>query len=103
MAARLSPSPERPGFWKRRLVDPVVALLRQGVTPEKIALGMALGITIGVAPMIRSTTMLCAIASFALRLNPAAIQIVNYLMSPLQLALLIPFIGGGVVVPPRGA
>lgn len=91
----MSPAPARPGFWRRRIVDPVVALLRQGVTPEKIALGMALGMTIGVAPMIGSTTMLCVIAAFVLRLNPAAIQIVNYLMSPLQLALLIPFIRAG--------
>lgn len=82
-------------FWRRRIVDPIVALLRQGMTPEKIALGMALGLTLGVAPMIGSTTILCATAAFALRLNPAAIQIVNYLMSPLQLAMLIPFIRAG--------
>ena len=82
-------------FWRRRIVHPVVALLKQGVTPEKIALGMALGMTIGVAPMIGSTTMFCVIAAFVLRLNPAAIQLVNYLMSPLQLALLIPFIRAG--------
>ncbi len=83
------------GFWRKRIVEPVLALLRQGVTPEKIALGMALGITLGVAPMIGSTTILCVIAAFVLRLNPAAIQIVNYLMSPLQLALLVPFIRAG--------
>lgn len=87
--------PARTGFWRRRIVDPVVALLRQGVTPEKIALGMALGIAIGMAPMIGSTTILCGVAALLLRLNPAAIQIVNYLMSPLQLALLVPFIRAG--------
>jgi uncharacterized protein (DUF2062 family) len=83
------------GFWRRAIIDPVLALLRQGVTPEKIAMGMALGIAIGVAPMIGSTTILCGLAAFAFRLNPAAIQVVNYVMSPLQLALLIPFIRAG--------
>lgn len=95
MAARLNPLNAGSGLWRRRIVDPVFVLLRQGVTPEKIAMGMALGITLGVAPMIGSTTVLCAIAAFVLRLNPAAIQIVNYMMSPFQLALLIPFIRAG--------
>lgn len=88
MAARVS-------FWRRRIADPVVALLRQGVTPEKIALGLAMGVVLGVTPAIGSTTFLCMIAAFFLRLNPAAIQLVNYLMFPLQLILLIPFIRGG--------
>ncbi len=83
------------GFWRRKVVDPVIALLSQGVTPEKIAMGMALGVTLGVAPMLGTTTILCVIATFLLRLNPAAIQIVNYLVSPLQLVLLIPFIRAG--------
>jgi hypothetical protein len=34
-------------------------------------------------------------AAFLLRLNPAAIQVVNYVMLPLQLALLIPFFRAG--------
>jgi uncharacterized protein (DUF2062 family) len=95
VAARVKVLSGGSGFWRRRILDPVLALLRQGVTPEKIAMGMALGMTLGVAPMIGSTTILCVVAAFVLRLNPAAIQIVNYLMSPFQLALLIPFIRAG--------
>jgi len=95
VAARLNPLLSGSGLWRRKIVDPALVLLRHGVTPEKIAMGMALGITLGVAPGIGSTTILCAIAAFILRLNPAAIQIVNYIMSPLQVALLIPFIRAG--------
>src|SRR5690242_16181112 len=76
---------------KERLLQPVVDLLRQGVTPEKIALSMALGATLGVFPALGWTTILCAIAAFALRLNLPAIQLVNYLVYPAQLALLLPF------------
>ena len=76
---------------KERLLQPVVDLLRQGVTPEKIALSIALGVTLGVFPALGWTTILCAIAAFALRLNLPAIQLVNYLMYPAQLALLLPF------------
>ncbi len=79
------------GFFSRRLVRPLLDLLRQGVTPEKIALSVALGVALGVFPVLGSTTALCALAAFALQLNLPAIQIVNYFVYPLQLALLIPF------------
>ena len=79
------------GFFRRRLVRPLLDLLRQGVTPERIALSAALGVVLGVFPALGWTTALCAIAAFSLRLNLPAIQIVNYFMYPAQLALLLPF------------
>jgi uncharacterized protein (DUF2062 family) len=79
------------GFFKRRLVRPILDLLRQGVTPEKLALSLALGMVFGVFPALGWTTTLCAILAIVLRLNLPAIQIVNYFMYPLQIALLVPF------------
>jgi uncharacterized protein (DUF2062 family) len=79
------------GFVYRKLVRPLLDLLRQGVTPEKIALSVALGAALGVFPALGWTTGLCAIAALVLRLNLPAIQIVNYFMYPVQLALLLPF------------
>ncbi|OQB37381.1 MAG: hypothetical protein BWY06_02392 [Candidatus Latescibacteria bacterium ADurb.Bin168] len=79
------------GFVRRRVVSPVVDLLKQGVTPEKIALSMIVGGALGVFPVLGSTTILCTLAAFLLRLNMPAIQIVNYVVFPLQLLLLIPF------------
>jgi len=79
------------GFFYRRIARPILDLLRQGVTPEKIALSIALGAVLGVFPGIGWTTALCAIAALVLRLNLPAIQIVNYFMYPAQIALLIPF------------
>ncbi len=81
----------REGFFKRRVAQPIVELLRQGVTPEKIALSVALGVALGVFPMLGATTALCALAALILRLNLPAIQIVNYFVYPAQIALLIPF------------
>ena len=80
---------------RRRLVDPILELLRQGITPEKIALSLALGITLGVTPVLGSTTALCALAAVWFRLNLAAIQLVNYVVYPLQILLLIPFMRMG--------
>ena len=85
-------------FSYRKLLLPIVDLLRQGITPEKIALSLAIGICLGVFPVIGSTTILCTLAAIVFRLNLPAIQLVNYFVYPLQLALLIPFIRFGEVL-----
>jgi uncharacterized protein (DUF2062 family) len=82
-------------FLRSTLVDPVLELLRQGITPEKIALSLAFGLGIGVFPVLGVSTVLCTVVAVVLRLNLPAIQLVNYLASPLQLALIIPFVRVG--------
>jgi uncharacterized protein (DUF2062 family) len=79
------------GFFYRRLARPIVELLRQGITPEKIALSVALGAALGIFPAIGLSTTLCAIAALSFRLNLPAIQIANYFVYPVQIALLLPF------------
>lgn len=83
------------GLWHRRIVIPILDLLRQGITPEKIALSIALGITLGITPVIGSTSILCFLAAILLGLNAPAIQLVNYLVYPLQIAMLVPFLRMG--------
>ncbi len=82
-------------FLKRRLVAPLLALLRQGVTPEKLALSVALGACIGSCRCSACRRVLCAALALALRLNMPAIQIVNYLLTPVQLLLIIPLLRFG--------
>ena len=94
--AALDPAPSRaPTFWQRRVIMPIVAQLRQGFTPEKIALTIAIGVVLGVFPILGATTLLCAAAGIALKLNQPIIQLVNYFVYPLQLVLLIPFYRAG--------
>lgn len=85
-------------FFYRKFVLPVTALLRQGITPEKIALSLAIGIGLGVFPVPGSTTILCALAAILFRLNLPTVQLVNYFVYPLQLALLIPFMRFGEIL-----
>jgi len=80
---------------ERRLVRPMVELLTQGITPEKIALSLACGVVLGVFPALGWTTLLCFAVAVWFRLNVPAMQLVNYLVYPLQLALLVPFIKAG--------
>jgi uncharacterized protein (DUF2062 family) len=74
-----------------RWLKPFIQLLRQGVSPEKIALTIALGIVLGVTPVLGSTMLLCTLAAILLRLNLPAIQLVNGVVYPLQFILLVPF------------
>ena len=85
----------RASWWQRRVVAPIVQQLRQGITPQKIALTLALGGVLGIFPILGATTLLCGIAGVWLRLNQPIIQLVNYLVYPLQIALLIPFYRAG--------
>jgi uncharacterized protein (DUF2062 family) len=77
----------------------VALCLRQGVTPARLALTLALGIAIGCLPVVGIPTALCAVLAVALRLNLPAIQAANYAVMPLQLALIVPFarLGGWLV------
>ena len=73
----------------------IKTLLGQGMSYRKISLTIALGVALGIFPVLGSTTLLCTIAALILRLNLPAIQVVNYLVYPLQLILLAPFYGAG--------
>lgn len=77
-----------PNFWQRRIVHPIVAQLTQGITPDRIALTLGVGLACGVFPFLGFTTALCFVAAAALRLNQPIIHVVNQLLWPVQLALI---------------
>ena len=73
--------------------------LRQGISPRRLALTLALGFAIGCIPVLGIPTIVCAALALALRLNLPAIQAANYAVMPLQLILIVPFVrlGGWIV------
>ena len=73
-------------------MDPLLAFLKQGMSPNKLALTVAFGAIWGMFPIIGTNTVICIATAFVFKLNQAAIQIVNYAMYPIQIALLIPFV-----------
>lgn len=66
--------------------------LRQGVSPRRLALTLALGFAVGCIPVVGIPTVLCAGLALALRLNLPAIQAANYAAMPFQLLLIVPFV-----------
>ena len=66
--------------------------LRQGISPQRLALTLALGFAIGCIPVIGIPTALCLLVALGLRLNMPAIQAANYAAMPFQIALIFPFV-----------
>jgi uncharacterized protein (DUF2062 family) len=81
----------------------VAQWLLQGVSPERLALTLALGCAIGCLPVVGVPTLLCAALALALKLNLPAIQAANYAVMPLQLVLIVPFVrlGGWLIASPE--
>ncbi|WP_179197741.1 DUF2062 domain-containing protein [Hymenobacter crusticola] len=82
-----------PVAWlRRRVVDPLLHLLKQGLSPSQLALTVALGVVFGLVPFLGGTTFLVTITAVRLRLNVAAMLLVSHLLSPVQLLLIIPLL-----------
>jgi uncharacterized protein (DUF2062 family) len=75
------PAPPR-NFWQRRVRDPIVAQLTQGITPRRIALTIAVGSAFALFPVFGTTTLLCFLIALALRLNQPIVQLINQALWP---------------------
>ncbi len=98
-----APLTVQPRSWvRRRVLDPLLDLLKAGLSPEKLALTVGLGVVFGLVPTFGITTIVSAAVALRLRLNVAAMQLVAHLMSLFQLALLIPFLRAGATIMGQG-
>jgi uncharacterized protein (DUF2062 family) len=79
-------------------------LLKQGISPDRLALCVAIGVVVGNVPILGISTILCTAIALAFRLNLPAMQIVQAAMAPTQILLIIPFVRLGewlLRVPPQ--
>ena len=91
-------------WLNRRLLEPLLALLRQGVAPQRLALCVAIAVVVGNIPVLGVSTILCALIALVFRLNLPVIQLVQAAMAPTQILLIIPFVRLGewiVRAPPQ--
>jgi uncharacterized protein (DUF2062 family) len=91
-------------WLNRRLLEPLLALLRQGMSPQRLALCVAIAIVVGNIPILGVSTIICTFIALIFRLNFPAIQLVQAAMAPTQLLLIIPFVRLGewiLRVPPQ--
>lgn len=99
MLPAVSPPPATPepphGFWQRRVRDPLIALLTEGATPEKLAEGFAWGFVCSLFPFLGFTTALNAAVALWQRLNQPLLQAINYALTPLHLAMILAYVRMG--------
>ena len=85
----------KPGFWRRRLGDPILAQLTQGVTPDKLAATLAVGAACAMLPFLGFTAFLTLGVGLALRMNQPILQTLNQLLGPLQLVMILVYVRAG--------
>jgi uncharacterized protein (DUF2062 family) len=66
-----------------------------GLTPEKLAFSVTLGIIAGVFPVLGATTLVSFLLTVLFRQNIAIVQSVQWLFALLQIILIIPFMQFG--------
>ena len=81
--------------WWQRLRAVLLGQLRQGITPEKIALTLGIGLVLGMFPILGTTTALCLALGALLRLNQPLLQLANWAAAPLQLPAIYLFVRVG--------
>jgi uncharacterized protein (DUF2062 family) len=79
----------------------VAIWLRQGMTPRRLALTLALGFVIGCIPLVGLPTAVCAVVALTFRLNQPAIQAANYIAMPFQIAFMVPLLRLGAKLIPK--
>lgn len=88
----------QPNFFKRKLINPLMALLKAGITPEKLSLTVALGAIIGLIPAFGVTTIIGASVAARFRLNSPILLLISYFVNPIQILLAIPLVKLGIFV-----
>ena len=75
-----------------------MGMLRMGADPDKLAWSLALGLVVGVNPLLGSTTLVALGLASLFRLNLVASQVGNHAVYPLELLMFPVFIKMGDVV-----
>lgn len=74
------------------MLDPLVALLTAGLTPDRIALTLGVGSVCSLFPFLGLTSLLNLGVGCRLRLNQPLLQTLNQLLGPVQLALIAVYV-----------
>lgn len=81
--------------YLKKLWAKLVHVFKQGLTPKQLALSITISILISVFPIYGVATIILAFLAFPLKLNLPIMIIVSYIVEPLKLLLIIPFINIG--------
>ncbi|KAK9075535.1 hypothetical protein SSX86_003859 [Deinandra increscens subsp. villosa] len=86
------------GSWlNKKVVDPFVEILSRGAEPKQLAFSAALGITLGLFPIVGVPFFFCvlAIAMLGTSINAPTVMLANFVITPIELSLIIVFLRFG--------
>lgn len=83
-----------------KTVDPLKQILKRGAEPKQLAFSTALGTTLGLFPICGVTVLLCgmAIALLRSRCHAPSVLLANFIATPIELSLMIPFLRLGELI-----
>ncbi|KAL2893963.1 Mitochondrial distribution and morphology protein 10 [Bienertia sinuspersici] len=89
------------GSWlNTKIVEPLLQILRRGAEPKLLAFSSALGLTLGIFPICGVTVLLCglAIPLLGARCHPPSVLLANFVATPIELSLVVPFLRLGEAI-----
>ena len=79
-------------LWQNRVRGPVMRELTLGISPGRVALASILGLVSATWPQIGTNPLMALLLSWTFRCNKAITSGVSLVFTPLQYALMIPFL-----------
>lgn len=84
--------------FTNKVLIPFRLVPKDGLTPEKLAFSVTLGIISGIFPVLGMTTLLSIILTMLFRQNLLVVQSVQWILALAQILLIIPFMQFGAFV-----
>ncbi|KAI9070633.1 hypothetical protein K1719_047405 [Acacia pycnantha] len=87
-------------WFQNKVIDPLLLILRRGAEPTQLAFSAAFGITLGIFPICGVTVFLCGVAIALLKSSCHAptLMLANFIATPIELSLIVPFLRLGEVI-----
>jgi hypothetical protein len=89
------PIPERPSLLRRRLLIPMANVLKDGASADWLAWSISAGLALAIFPIFGTPWMLCLAVGPLLKISQPLLQGIAFLLWPIQLMLIMPFIHFG--------
>jgi uncharacterized protein (DUF2062 family) len=88
----MQPDGKPPSRFHRWVIRPIANQLRQGTSPEKLSWSVSLGLTLGIFPIMGSTSLVCFAVGHLLRLNQPVLHLFKTFTYPIHLVMILVFI-----------
>jgi uncharacterized protein (DUF2062 family) len=84
--------------FKDKILVPFKIIPRQGLSTSKLTLSFTIGVIGGLFPVIGLTSMVSLLILMAMKQNFTIVQAMNWIVAPIQLVMIIPFMRLGALL-----